>query len=299
MSLLDDALSLGGTLTSSVDLETGEYLCVPPARSPARTDGTPANTGLSTCHNSPMITAYVGASYLKVSKSVKHSEMVADNTSQMDDKEQKVKRGRISEFTKKSRLRLMREMSKMRRDALPVLVTLTYPAVYPDNPKIWKRHLDNFLKRLQRKYPNISGVWKLEPQKRGAPHFHLLVWGAPYLGLLHCVALMWFQVVGSGDEKHLRAGTRVEQVKSQRGVMFYASKYLGKEITVDWGCAGRFWGKFGKESLPYGQFVVIETSPEKFQEYIRYMRRFAHIRGRDYKSLTITCNPDFWLLKLL
>ena len=295
MSLVDDALNLGGTLSQSVDLRTGEIVSarVPPAQG---TDGTQAQAGLSSCHNSPQVVLYSGASYFQVKKNAVQ-EGDADETE--DDESPKAKRSRISEFSKKSRLRLMREMSKFRRDKMPVLVTLTYPAVYSDDPKVWKRHLDNFLKRLSRKFPAVSGVWKLEPQKRGAPHFHLLVWGAPYSGLFRCVPVMWYQVVKSGDDKHLRAGTRVEQVKSRHGVMFYASKYLGKEVTADWGCAGRFWGVFGRESLPYGDLVIVEVSAEKAQEFIRYMRRFAHLRSRAYKSLTITCNPDFWLGKLL
>jgi hypothetical protein len=41
------------------------------------------------------------------------------------------------------------------------------------------------------------------------------------------------------------------------------------------------------------------VTQEKAVEFIRYMRRFARIRSRDYKSLTITCNPDFWVNRLL
>jgi hypothetical protein len=71
MSLVDTALTLGGSLARSVDLETGEIIApgVPPARKPvARTDETPAGTGLSTVHISPQVVLYSGASYLKVTR---------------------------------------------------------------------------------------------------------------------------------------------------------------------------------------------------------------------------------------
>lgn len=295
MSLFEDALSLGGVLARTVDQETGE-ICVPPDRSGAEDGRNAEKRGLSTCHNSPQITIFSGASFLKVTK-----PSVKTETAEKDESEekQKAKRGKVSEFTKKSRLRLMRELSKVRRDRLPVLITLTYPGEYSDDPKTWKRHLDNFIKRMARKFPNIAGVWKLEPQKCGAPHYHMLVWGAGYVELLAWVSKAWYEVVKSGDIRHLHAGTRVERVKSQQGVMFYASKYLGKEVLAEWGHAGRWWGIFNRESLPYGEIVNVEVTPEKAQDFIRYMRRYAHLRSRAYKSLTITCNPDFWLNKLL
>ncbi len=296
MTMLDDVLSLGGTLTSSVDTETGEYRASPERKNEYSRSASEAEGGLSTCHNSPQVTIYSGASFLKVSRpSIKTGSVEKDET----EESQKPKRGKISEFTKKSRLRLMRELSKVRRDCLPVLVTLTYPGEYSDDPKTWKRHLDNFIKRMGRKFPGVAGVWKLEPQKRGAPHYHMLVWGASYVDLLIWVPKAWYEVVKSGDIRHLHAGTRVERVKSQQGVMFYASKYLGKEVPAEWGNSGRWWGIFSRENLPYGEIVSMEVSPEKAQDFIRYMRRFAHLRSRAYKSLTITCNPDFWLNKLL
>ncbi len=299
MSLVDFALTLGGSLTRVVDLETGEIVMpgVPPARSPvARTDGTPDETGLSTVHNSPQVILYSGASYLKVTRKG-HKEPV-ENVD--DDEQDKAKRGKITGFSRKSRKRMIQELSKVRRDNLPIMVTLTYPGEYSHDPKTWKNDLDNFLRRLARKFKNASGVWKLEPQKRGAPHFHLFVWGAGYAELLSWVSLAWFQVVKSGDIRHLYAGTRVEKVKSLSGSRWYASKYLGKEIDEEgWEYPGRWWGIFQREKLPYGEFVNVEVTQEKAVEFIRYMRRFAHIRSRDYKSLTITCNPDFWVNRLL
>lgn len=299
MSLVDFALSLNGSLTRSVDLETGEIIVpgAPPARKPgARTDGTPGGTGLSTVHNSPQVILYSGASYLKVARKG-HKELVEKVD---DDEQDKAKRGKISGFSRRSRKRMIQELSKVRRDSLPIMVTLTYPGEYSHDPKAWKNDLDNFVRRLARKFKKAAGVWKLEPQKRGAPHFHLFVWNAGYAELLSWVSLAWFQVVKSGDIRHLHAGTRVERVKSLSGSRWYASKYLGKEVDGEgWEYPGRWWGIFQREKLPYGELVNVEVTQEKAVEFIRYMRRFAHIRSRDYKSLTITCNPDFWVNRLL
>lgn len=298
--MLDTSLSLGGILRRSVNLETGEVLPLSssergslPGRVRVEVEG-----ALSTCHNSPMIALRSGASLLKVSRTVREKR-VEKRESEIS------KRGKVSGFSAKSRNRLMRTLAEVRRDNLPCFVTLTYPAVYSDDPKVWKRHLDNFIKRLARKFPSVAGVWKLEPQKRGAPHFHILVWGVEYDQLARFVPQAWYEVVGSKDDNHLAwhwglLGNKhcVSQVESQRGVFWYASKYMSKEVE-GWENVGRWWGVFFRERLPLGQMVKVEVSEEKAIEFIRYMRRFSRIRSRDYRSLTVICNPDFWLNKLL
>jgi hypothetical protein len=56
--------------------------------------------------------------------------------------------------------------------------TLTYPGRFPASGIVAKKHLDTFFKRLKRHCLGIGGValsWKMEFQRRGAPHFHLLL----------------------------------------------------------------------------------------------------------------------------
>ena len=134
-----------------------------------------------------------------------------------------------------------------------------------------------------------------------------MIWGVDYLDLLQFVPQAWYEVVGSGDEKHLLwhqgkfgNGNKhcVQRVEKVRGVFWYASKYMSKEV-AGWEGVGRWWGVFFRERLPLGEVVNVEVSEQKAIEFIRYMRRYAHLRARDYRSLTIICNPDLWLNKLL
>jgi hypothetical protein len=53
-----------------------------------------------------------------------------------------------------------------------------------------------------------GAIWKLELQDRGAPHFHLLIFGLRYLPAA-LLARRWYEIVGSGDVNHLSAGTSV------------------------------------------------------------------------------------------
>lgn len=290
---LPQVLSVGAY---KIDASTGEILSenrascktVPPGR---EEDGTDFTRGLSTAHISRKVSGkvdfYVGGSLIKVVKPRISVKQAGGGI-----------RGRVSGFSKNSRRRLMRTLGQVDKEEMPVFVTLTYPGEWDPNYKTWKRDLDRFLKRLVYKFEGVSGVWKLEPQKRGAPHYHLIIWGANYGRLLRFVADAWYQVVGSGDNRHLLAGTRVEMVRSWKGVMSYSAKYLGKvvEMPDGWENVGRYWGVFSRAAIPWAVLVSTESSYKKACELMRWLRRYAHIKARDYKSLSVFVNdPSVWM----
>ena len=103
---------------------------------------------------------------------------------------------------------------------VPAMVTLTYPGdwegVAPDGASV-KRHMVLWRKRFQREYGEPARyIWKLEFQRRGAPHIHL--WMAPPMspgrsgrGFAQWLSEAWAQVVDHPDaeqkSRHLLAGT--------------------------------------------------------------------------------------------
>jgi len=232
------------------------------------------------------------------------------------------KRGRIGGFSDKSRKRFLLFVSSLRRDVLPLFITLTYPDRWPEEWSNWKDHLHKWWSHeVARKWPGASCVWKLEPQERGAPHFHLMVWGVPFMPH-EWLARTWWKTVGSGEEGHLRAGTRVERARSFRGVMCYAGKqYLGKrvELPASWGNVGRFWGAMGRKHFPRSEvleFRITVGASNKFRRLIRkvlaakgqrwtgrnvqfYTQRFRQwaramdwAEGRDWVRIDFTMNAD-------
>lgn len=210
-------------------------------------------------------------------------------------------RSYVSGFSHGSRLRLMRLLATLRRDCVPIFITLTYPGVYPETPKQWKRDLDTFTKRLLRRFPESAAVWKLEPQRRGAPHFHILFYGVYEVpdDFRSWLSEAWFTVVGSGDERHLRAGTRVEYLRSYRGAMSYAAKYMDKtvdELPEAWGKPGRFWGVIGRGSLPVGEVIETYLTWTEACTLQRWLRRYAGLPGRDRRTETIFVDvAERWL----
>ena len=161
-----------------------------------------------------------------------------------------------------------------------LFVTLTYPGQYPGQWSTWKRQLDNWLHRLKRRLPKAAGVWKLEPQRRGAPHFHLYVVGCPFIAR-EWLSNSWYQTVRSGDERHLKAGTQVQLVRSHRGVLSYAAKYTAKhqELPSDWqDGVGRWWGVFNRDQLGIAWSWAWLSQPE-FWRACRFVRRLVAARS--------------------
>lgn len=87
------------------------------------------------------------------------------------------KREKCSSFSEASRRRMIQKMAQLNLNGYyEVFVTLTYPSVYSPSWQTWKRDLDVFMKWLSRQCPNVVGcLWRVEFQKRGAPHYHLVL----------------------------------------------------------------------------------------------------------------------------
>ena len=47
------------------------------------------------------------------------------------------------------------------------------------------------------------------------------------------IAEHWYRIVGSNDEKHLRAGTEVSPIESSTGIIGYMASYMAKEDQTD------------------------------------------------------------------
>ena len=189
-------------------------------------------------------------------------------------------RGKIGGFSAKSRGRLISLCAQLNRVLHALFLTLTWPGIWNPDPKVWKTCLDTFLKRLHRAFPECSGIWKLEPQQRLAPHFHMLLFGVEFIH--HSIlARWWYEIVGSGDERHLQAGISIEAVRSREGVMHYASKlYMGKEIAGFEG-VGKFWGVFNRAKLPLSKAVKAEIAAGELVYFQRIARRYIKAKQKE------------------
>ena len=161
-------------------------------------------------------------------------------------------RGVITEFSDSARRRLALVAANT-YVTFRTLITLTYPNEFETNGRECKRHLNVFLKWLWRDLGHkCSYLWCCEFQKRGALHFHLgITCNLPQRSEARKafkwrVSANWYRIVGSGDPKHLVAGTRVERVRKPHGAKRYFVKYAAKmEQKIVPECmrdVGRFYG---------------------------------------------------------
>ncbi len=210
----------------------------------------------------PSITWYPGASLVDVN--------VPRLRPQQPPKDAKP-RGKIKEWSAASRARFKCFLGTLRREQLAhaLVVTLTYPAdcPAPEDHAVYKGHLHTFQIYLRRKWPACSGIWKLEFQKRGAAHYHLMLYG------LHGVELevvrawvrtTWYRLAHNGD-KHLgMRATQVDPIKSVGGAVYYLIKYLSKDDqTMPGNFSGRYWGKINKPFLPAVEPVIVEQEEKR------------------------------------
>lgn len=212
------------------------------------------------------------------------------------------KRGEVIGFSAASRRRLMDEMAKLRRNAKPPLfVTLTYPVPPSGDAKNvcdqCRYHLRQWLKAVEKRW-KISGFWRAEVQpsrrwKRNeyAPHFHLLLWVNDFLPVLE-IQRLWNQTIRQNAPNSLD----LEVLKSQKGAMSYASKYLAKpeniektmeetglskkEVMNGLMIYGRSWGIHRREEMPYGQEVVERINIDEAEDLIWGIQDVHESHGR-------------------
>lgn len=144
-------------------------------------------------------------------------------------------------FSNRSRKNLMEKFAVIDQEKArnASFITLTYVSEMEDHKRAFT-HIDTFFKRLSRKYPLAFAVWKKELQKRGAIHFHLMVWNLPFMDK-EWLAYTWGEITGEWEELLCSDGTtekvppftRVEYCKSRRKCWYYLSKYVGKIEKVE------------------------------------------------------------------
>jgi hypothetical protein len=201
-------------------------------------------------------------------------------------------RSTIKGFTRQSQARLRAAVNKIdqRKCPPPDFITLTYPQAFK-SARASKKHLDRFLTAVRRAFPAATGIWKLEPQKRGAPHFHLLIFGACLP--LEWVVDAWHTIAGRGDLNHrlwhlglLGNGNKpcVEPCTSWDRVNAYVSKYCMKLCDASaWHEPGKFWGYLNRKCFDaLIQMVTYKLTPTAAKVVNRTIRRWhrSKLRGR-------------------
>jgi len=217
--------------------------------------------------------------------------------------------GVITEWSRKSRSAMCRTFAELDYSPLvesgrvPAMVTLTYPGdwevVASDGASV-KRHIVLWRKRFQREYGEPARyIWKLEFQRRGAPHIHL--WMAPPIspgrsgrGFAQWLSETWAQIVDHPDPeqkaRHRLAGTAIDvrnglKACDPKRLAIYFTKHSSPNLHGDkeyqhtvpelWQQPGRgpgrFWGVYGLKKA----IAVAEVTLDAYLAARRIMRRWS------------------------
>lgn len=197
------------------------------------------------------------------------------------------KRGNVTGFSDKSRQRLRVYLSKLRRQAPIRFLTLTYQRENV-NGNDAKRDLHAFLERVRCGYPHVAAVWKLELQRRGTIHFHLLIFGG---WIDHrFISRTWDRIAGNDFHGGHSTSTRIEAARDSGRTVGYLLKYLCKEISNKSGDAhadgsmgatrtredlGRVWGVHNRRCVPLASDRLVAVDAAAVLEALdRYTETF-------------------------
>ena len=203
------------------------------------------------------------------------------------------KRGIITQFSDQSMARLLFVVKNCDVDFYS-MQTVTYPREFPTDGRAVKAHFKALRQSMLHYFPGVRGVWWMEFQKRGAPHFHVLtdidlaskadlshaemVWRRrkrhasngywTFDPLEKWLLSRWYEIVSSGDPAHLVAGCAWEMIESTEGALRYtaahASKRKQKQVPPDFQNVGRPWGKIGDVDIEkFGEAEL--TTAEVFE----------------------------------
>jgi len=212
-------------------------------------------------------------------------------------------RGKIREFSKESRTRLMKKLSSY-YDYVSHWQHLTFADEIFDFCSF-----DNVvekssyrLKLLSQWYKRqnfaCSVIWRreYEPRKSGSrkgqllPHFHLLFISTKKLTDLQVrvmslrIATAWWHI-NRGPRKMLKVNTHSSswaKIQDPVHASRYVSKYIAKttgEIFPEGASLGRFWGVMQKETLPEILVDEIHLPNRLSLIYRRYLRKLAKGKG--------------------
>lgn len=169
-----------------------------------------------------------------------------------------IDRSSIGGFSMSSGRRMRKYLRETKAD-YKSLITLTYPEGFGIDGKRAKNDLKRFCQWLDGwakenlndyGYSRFGIFWFLEFTQSGRIHFHMLC--TDFIDYRD-IAFNWARIATKGTdqyEKHIKAGTRIEKIKSGRaGITSYIQKYAAKQyqkvVPEGFGWVGRFWGYRG------------------------------------------------------
>lgn len=216
-----------------------------------------------------------------------------------------VKRGEITGFTAAARRRMRRAMLTLWiPDAQLVGITLTVPWKGETfDCEEFRECLHRFEVAFRRQYPHSGMIFRVELQKRGAPHVHALLYlavadtrtpawhacaphgGAAWSAVAELeLGAMWRAAVPDLHHGSLAAferfGCKVEPIADAGAMFRYLADHASKHKQAQLGYKGKQWGIVGRKNLVKREPVVLPRFPSLLAEAVfdRNLRKVMRYR---------------------
>ena len=182
-------------------------------------------------------------------------------------------RGVVSRFSYGARRRMQTSLAGIQGQHYQTMLflTLTYHDDWQGREP--RKDLDAYIKRLRRRHPDLAYVWRLEPQKRLAPHFHLLLFFTYRLTELQKAEMsqQWHELVEPDSPFHELYGAKVEaDLDGMEGVRVYISKYCakvqGEDERPEW-WQGRYWAS--SRNLKVGRIATVALRDDDEEQFVK------------------------------
>jgi hypothetical protein len=162
-----------------------------------------------------------------------------------------------------------------------LFITLTYSRDFPTRGQN-RNHLDRFIRRLLRRYPEACIVWSLEYQRRGAPHYHLLVLGVDEIPW-QWLKQKWNEVIASDCLTWAAATISISSVKDVDSIIGYLTEH-GRSERIPEEHIGRFWGVRGRADLYMARREEALISGPEMVQLRRVLDNLKLARVRSYRT---------------
>jgi len=228
----------------------------------------------------------------------------------------------ITAFSAKARKNMLDTVSRLDWTIPATFITLTYHRNMLNAGRA-KRDLRALCKRWYRRYGLIPVLWKMEPQKRGAWHFHLIVWYLPYLAKNELLD-DWREIA----EDVTITEVKIEPIRTAKKARSYVAKYSAKPITINYAVPllalifelsigivvalcldnapnlavsqkpGRFWGIENRKNIVWAILktfsIIIDQDFYQLKRAAR--RKWSGINRNKWAGFTLYVqHPDQWI----
>jgi len=186
------------------------------------------------------------------------------------------KRGQIRGFSDEAARRLREAFMTLHVEGFALWAfTLTTHRIF--TPCEWRLLMMRFRQAVKRS--RWAGLWRVELQRRKAPHAHVAFWLPAGIGHAEVEAL-WLKCTGEAlDAAAVEHAVRSRKIlQDASGWAYYMGLHDGKKKEAQLGWVGKQWGIWNRDTLKTRDARVFTLDPRAHVSLLRVLRKLEWAR---------------------